>query len=132
MPMAAIQRIPLAIWRALLAAAVMAACTMAVLPEPPLVPGNPPDTYLHAAAFAIIAGLARLAFPAASLWRLLVPLALLGLGIEIAQTIPALGRDASVKDFIVDVLAALVALVITAPMRAEPSIATRHATLGNF
>lgn len=114
------QQVPLGIWRKFLTVAVIAACTMAFLPEPPIVPGDPPDIYLHAAAFAVIAGLARVAIPSANLLRLLVPLALLGLGIEILQAIPALGRDASVKDWIVDVAASTIALVIAAPLRSVP------------
>jgi VanZ family protein len=105
----------LGLWRALLATAVLAACYMAFLPEPPRVPGDPPDTYLHALAFAVLAGLSRLSFPEAGFWRILSALTALGLAIECVQAIPALGREASAVDWAIDIAASSVVLVLLAP-----------------
>lgn len=108
-------------WRALLPIAVVFACVMAFLPEPPRVPGAPPDTFLHAIAFAVLAGLSRLSFPGASLWRILLPLAALGLAIEFVQSVPALGRDASALDWAVDIAAGALTLILLKPFAGKPS-----------
>ena len=82
---------------------------MAVLPQSPI-PGNPPDTLLHIIAFAVLAALARLAYPRANAWYILIGLSALGGAIEAVQAIPALGRNASLADWVADVLAICVVL----------------------
>lgn len=105
----------LRLWRALLTLAVLVACAMAFLPEPPRLPGDPPDTYLHALAFAVLAGLSRVSFPDLRAWEILAGLTVLGLVIECVQAIPALGRDASALDLAVDVAAGAALLIVLSP-----------------
>ncbi len=91
-------------------------------------PGDPPDTFLHALAFAVLAGLSRLSFPRESFWRLLVALAALGLAIELVQAIPILGRQASSRDLIIDIAASAAALLVLWPFsRMRLKDATRYA-----
>jgi len=97
----------LAFWAAL-AFAVM----MALLPQPPRVPGNPPDKVLHIVAFAVLAGLATAAYPRARLYWQGLALTGLGAAIEFAQMIPALNRDAQFSDWIADTAAVVIVLAI--------------------
>ena len=101
-----------AIWRLLLAIASLTACVMAFLPHPPRVPGDPADTILHALAFAALAFLARMSFRSSSAWGLALCLAGLGLMIECVQLIPSLGREASLRDWYVDVAASVAVLAL--------------------
>jgi VanZ family protein len=85
---------------------------MAVLPHPPQVPGEPNDKVQHIAAFATLAFLGSLAYPAAGPLRLLLRLSLFGALIEVVQAIPALHRDSDYKDWIADTLAAGLVLAL--------------------
>ena len=89
------------------------AVVMASLPQPPI-PGDPPDTLLHILAFAVLTILARLGFPRARGWSILLGLGALGAGIEFIQAIPALNREASFTDWLVDMLAILTVLGVMA------------------
>ena len=100
------------LWRCLLVIASVTACVMAFLPHPPQVPGDPPDTMLHALAFAVLAFLSKMAFPSSSAWRIVLCLAVLGLVIECVQSIPDLGREASLKDWMIDVAASVTILLL--------------------
>jgi VanZ family protein len=92
--------------RSLFWAALIFAFVMAVLPHPPELPGEPNDKLQHIAAFATLALLASIAYPATGPGRLLVRLSLFGAIIELVQAIPSLHRDSDVKDWIADTLAA--------------------------
>lgn len=85
---------------------------MAVLPHPPQVPGQPSDKVQHVAAFATLAFLGSLAYPAVRLRSLFVSLSLFGALIEIVQAIPALQRDSDVRDWLADTVAAAVVLLV--------------------
>lgn len=100
------------LWRFLLVIASVTACVMAFLPHPPHVPSDPPDTMLHALAFAVLAFLSRMAFPSSSAWRIVLCLAALGLVIECVQSIPDLGREASLKDWMIDIAASVTVLLL--------------------
>ena len=78
---------------------------MALLPRPPVGPLGVNDKLQHMAAFAVLSLLAWLAFPRQRLSVLFLTLAAIGGLIEILQMIPALHRDADVKDWIADCLA---------------------------
>ena len=65
------------------------AFVMAVLPQPPELPGAPSDKVQH----------------------LLVGLSLYGAFIELVQAIPALHRDSDIKDWIADTVASGIVLV---------------------
>ena len=60
------------------------------------------DKALHAAAFAVLAALAAVAFRRAALWRIALGLLAFGGLIEIVQGLPIVGRDADVRDLVAD------------------------------
>ena len=101
-------------------AAACFAFVMAVLPQPPEVPGEPNDKVQHIAAFATLALLGSFAYPATALVRLLAGLSLFGAFIEVVQAIPALHRDSDVVDWIADTLAVAVVLLIVRWWRKRP------------
>ncbi len=78
---------------------------MALVPRPPVGALGVNDKVQHMAAFAVLSLLAWLAFPRQRRWVLFLTLAAIGGLIEILQMIPALHRDADVKDWIADYVA---------------------------
>lgn len=110
-------------WLALIFAVVMAS-----LPKPPDLPiGSLGDKTMHMLAFATLAGLSSLGFPAAQRWRNAERLSFLGAMIEVVQSIPALGRQCDIRDWFADTLAIVVVTVIMAwllpRLRRDPAIA---------
>lgn len=103
--------------RLLFWAALCFAVVMAALPQPLPIPGEPSDKVLHIVAFSVLAALGALAYPRAGLLRLGVALSILGAGIEFAQTIPLINRDAQLGDWFADTLAVLVVLGLIAIAR---------------
>ncbi|HYI49055.1 MAG TPA: hypothetical protein VEX35_11390 [Allosphingosinicella sp.] len=98
-------------------AAALFALVMALLPHPPQFV-NASDKSQHMLAFAVLAGLAALAWP----HRLLaIGLGLYAFGglIELLQVIPGLHRDGQVSDWTADVAAATAVLVLAAVMRSR-------------
>ena len=91
--------------------AALFAVTMASLPDLHL-PGNPSDTVLHILAFFVLAVLAQLAFPIARIWVFLLGLGTLGAGIELIQIAPIINRDASLTDWLADMVAVVFAVAI--------------------
>jgi VanZ family protein len=99
------------------AAALAFTLIMAWLPHPPALPIEESDKFWHVLAFATLALLASLAFPAVQLLRIGERLSFLGALIELVQSIPALQRDCDIRDWIADTLAAAVTLALVAGMR---------------
>ena len=97
-------------------AAAAFAFAMAVLPQPPALPGQPNDKVQHIAAFATLALLGSFAFPAATLLRMLTSLSLFGALIEVVQAIPALHRDSDILDWVADTAAVIVVLMAVRPL----------------
>jgi VanZ family protein len=95
------------------------ALVMAVLPQPPHLPGDPSDKILHVMAFAVLAALASAAYPRTGILRLLAGLSLFGAAIEIVQTIPSLHRDGDVVDWLADTASAGFVLALAALARAR-------------
>lgn len=95
-------------------AAMAFAFVMAILPQPPELPGEPNDKVQHMLAFASLAALGAWAYSGTALWRLLAGLSFFGALIEFAQAIPAIHRDSDVKDWIADTIAAAVVLLVVA------------------
>ena len=83
---------------------------MALLPQPPQLPGSPSDKVQHVIAFATLAALGAIAYPSASLVRLLASLSAFGAVIEILQAIPMLNRDSDSVDWLADTFAAALVL----------------------
>jgi hypothetical protein len=103
----------LAFWAALLFAFVMA-----VLPQPPQLPGDPSDKILHVLAFSVLALLAPLAYRAAPLFRIGLLLSAFGALIEVVQIIPSLHRDGDWIDWVADTAALAAVLSLVALARA--------------
>lgn len=101
-----------AFWMALVFAFVMA-----VLPQPPALPGAPTDKTQHVLAFVTLTALARFAYPQARVVTLILAFALFGALIELVQLIPALHRTADVADWAADVAATLATLAVVEPLR---------------
>jgi VanZ family protein len=99
--------------RVALIVAIMFAVTMALLPKPPHMPIDQfGDKAEHMLAFATMALLAALSFPAAKLFRIGERLSFLGAMIEVLQSIPSLHRDCDIHDWIADTLAITVVLLV--------------------
>ena len=106
------------VFRVALVLAIVFAVTMALLPHPPHMPFDRfGDKFEHMTAFATMALLAALAYPAASLLRIGERLSFLGALIEVLQAIPALHRDCDIRDWIADTLAIGTVLLIVALVR---------------
>ena len=86
------------------------AFVMAVLPHPPLFPGDPSDKVQHMLAFACLTVLGSAAYPRLAPLRLALALCAFGAVIELVQLIPPLNRDSDVRDWVADTLAVVVAL----------------------
>lgn len=99
--------------RILFVVLVVFAFVMAVLPKPPVIPGQPSDKFLHVTAFGTLGMLAAVGFHRQSAVALLAWLAGFGALIEIAQAIPSLHRDSSLLDLVADVCAAVLAIGVT-------------------
>jgi VanZ family protein len=93
------------LFRLLFWSVLVFAFVMAILPQPPALPGDPGDKLLHMLAFFVLGGLATFAYPRLRLLTIFVGLAVFGGVIEIVQAIPELGREASWLDWLADVSA---------------------------
>jgi len=101
----------LAILRLAFWTAVVFAFTLAVVPQPPQLPGAPSDKIQHIVAFLVLGGLASFAYPRTSPIYLGTGLSLFGAFIEVVQYIPALHRDSDPIDWIADTAAAALVLI---------------------
>ena len=115
-----IHRLPIP--RLLFWAAASFAFVMAVLPQPPEVPGAPSDKVQHIAAFATLGLLGAWAYARTSWLKLAALLSLFGAVIELVQAIPALHRDSDVIDWIADTIAAGAALLLVRWWRGRRSV----------
>lgn len=91
--------------------AIALVLVMALLPAPPRAPIG--DKAQHMIVFALLASLASHAYYRASLLKIGLGLAAFGALIELLQSIPALGRTASMMDWVADCVAAAVVLAVT-------------------
>src|SRR3954453_17068553 len=111
--------------RLLFWAAAVFAFTMAILPNPPELPGEPNDKVQHVVAFATLGLLGAWAYAEAALLQLLSGLSLLGGLIEVVQANPALRRDSDVKDWIADTIACGAVLLLVRWNRSRRSRITQ-------
>jgi len=102
-------------------AAASFAFVMAVVPDPPHIPGEPNDKVQHVVAFASLALLGSWAYTATKPLKLLAWLSLFGGVIEIVQAIPMLHRDSDVLDWIADSVAVAVMLLLVRVLRRRAS-----------
>jgi len=100
--------------RVLFWAAGAFAFVMAVLPRPPMFPGEPSDKVQHIVAFLVLAALGRWAYPETRKRVLLLGLMAFGALIEIVQAIPQLHRDSDLLDWLADTGAALAVFLVLA------------------
>lgn len=91
------------------AIACLVGIAYALMPKPPKLPTYQwGDKVEHMLGFAALAFLAALAFPKMRRWRVIERLSFLGALIEVAQSIPGLGRDCDIRDWIADTVAVIV------------------------
>ncbi len=117
------------VFQVALAAAVVFAVTMALLPKPPHMPIDRfGDKFEHMLAFATLAALASFAYPAARGLKVLERLSFLGAMVEVLQSIPSLHRDCDIRDWIADTIAVAVVVGIVALVRRTrpPRLRTLH------
>jgi VanZ family protein len=99
-------------------AAAVFALVMALLPQPPYTPtGNLSDKLDHIIGFSTLAALATVAWPQAPRLLVIERLSFFGALIEVAQAIPALGRDCDILDWVADTLAVVVIVGLVALLR---------------
>ena len=99
-------------------AAICLAVVMALLPHPPALPTDAyGDKVQHMMAFAVMALLAAIAYPEVPLPRIAERLSFLGALIEVAQSIPMLGRDCDIRDWFADTGAVVVVIGLYALVR---------------
>jgi VanZ family protein len=99
-------------------AAALFALIMALLPQPPYIPTqNLGDKLNHIIGFSVLAALAAVAWPEAPRRLLIERLSFFGAFIEVAQSIPALGRDCDILDWVADTLAVIVVIGLFALVR---------------
>jgi hypothetical protein len=91
-------------------AAAAFAFAMAVLPNPPHLPGGPSDKVQHMLAFAVLASLAAAGYPERRLLGIGLGLSAFGAVIELVQLIPALNRWGDAADCVADTAAASLVL----------------------
>jgi VanZ family protein len=106
------------VFRVLFWIATAFAVVMAVVPKPPHTPLDRfGDKFEHIVAFAVLALLANLGYPAARRWLIVERLAFLGAAIEMVQSIPALHRDSDIRDWLADIAAVVVVTLVFALVR---------------
>ncbi len=105
--------------RAIFWASAAVALIMALLPQPPQLPGSPSDKVQHILAFVALAGLGSFAYRSVSPIALLTGLSAFGAIIELLQAIPALNRDSDAVDWIADTIAASLVLLAVAWWRSR-------------
>jgi VanZ family protein len=91
--------------------AALFAFGMAIIPQPPELPGEPSDKLQHVSAFLVLGALAFFAYPSTRRTSLGIGLSLFGALIEVVQAIPSLHRDSDPLDWIADTAAATVILI---------------------
>jgi len=100
----------LAFWGALLFAYIEA-----IIPGKDAINLSAWDKMNHMIAFFTITFLARAAYPRIPIFRLFVMMAAFGAFIELSQALSFIGRDAEWDDWLADMIATLVALIIAWP-----------------
>ncbi len=119
------------VFKALFWCALVFALVMALLPHPPHLPiDDLGDKFEHMLAFATLAVLGAIAYPAMPLLRLGERLSFLGAIIEVLQSIPGLHRDCDIRDWIADTIAVAVALGIVHLMWQRRAAASQATTGG--
>jgi VanZ family protein len=108
---------PLLFRRLLFWAVLLFSFVMAILPQPPDIPGQPGDKVQHIAAFATLGLLGSWAYAAMSRWTLFAGLSLYGALIEVVQAVPVIHRDSDVRDWVADTVAAGAVLLLVAYWR---------------
>lgn len=94
---------------------IIFATFMALDPHPPHMPTEHlGDKINHMLAFAVLTLTCRIGYPNTSAWRVLERMALFGALIEVFQAIPDLHRDCDWRDWVADVMATSVMLVLHA------------------
>lgn len=108
-------KLRLALWRVAFWSAFAVTLWFALTPLPVSLPVA--DKWQHMAAFATLSVLAAFGYPAVRPLVIALALAVFGAGIEFFQLIPALHRDSDWHDWIADLVAIVVPLVVVSAAR---------------
>jgi peptidoglycan/LPS O-acetylase OafA/YrhL len=114
-----LRNFPMPLRRLLFWGAAAFAFVMAIIPQPPELPGEPSDKVQHMAAFAVLGLLGAWGYARRPLLQLLAGLSLFGAVIELVQAIPAIHRDSDVKDWVADTLACALVLMLVQWRRSQ-------------
>ena len=98
--------------RLLFWAAALFTLAMALIPQPPHVPGGFSDKVQHAAAFATLGVLGSFAYGRMPALRLVAALSAYGALIEVLQAIPAIHRDSDILDWVADTVACVAVVAV--------------------
>ncbi|MEH3106996.1 MAG: hypothetical protein PGN09_06800 [Sphingomonas fennica] len=93
------------------------AVALAAMPHPPHMLDGIWDKAQHMGAFAVLALACAMAYPQTPLLRIGERLSFLGAMIELVQSIPAVGRDCDIRDWLADTFAIAVTLALVAMAR---------------
>ncbi|SMF78770.1 hypothetical protein SAMN06295910_2754 [Allosphingosinicella indica] len=94
--------------------AALFAFVMAVIPAPPSLAS---DKIEHMLAFSVLAALSLLAYPRLPAWKIFPAFAMFGGAIELIQALPIVGRDGDWFDWLADLAAAGMVLVLGSGLR---------------
>jgi hypothetical protein len=97
--------------------ALFFALFMALSPRPPAVAGNLGDKYQHMLAFGTLTILGTAGYRETPLFLLGERLSFFGALIEVMQSIPSLGRDCDVRDWVADTAVIIAVLIVVASWR---------------
>jgi VanZ family protein len=98
-------------------AALFFALFMALSPRPPAIAGDLGDKYQHMLAFGTLSILACAGYRETPLLHIGERLSFFGALIEVMQSIPSLGRDCDVRDWVADTAVVLAVLAVVAAWR---------------
>ena len=108
--------------RVALVVATVLALAMALTPHPPSLQVG--DKWQHMAAFGTLTILSVAGFPRTPLHRIGERLSFLGALIEVFQSIPAIGRDCDVMDWLADTYVIVGVLIVVRIVRGPASRST--------
>ena len=103
------------LFRMLTLLVALAVVWLAVRPSTGMTTGLPWDKANHAAAFLVLTVLTGCGWPGIGLWRMAMLMLAAGIGIELVQGLPAVGRDADVVDVVADLVGMTLGWMILGP-----------------
>jgi hypothetical protein len=112
--------------RVMLAVCVAITVGLGLMTSPPLLPGLESDPVKHAVGMAVLTFFAPFAFPRASLWLVLLVIAIASLGLEYLQGVPPFQRDPDPNDWLAGMAGVIVAIIAVGLCRTLASLIARN------